>query len=581
MLLLELITRKVPFLGKKLEESQVLFIYRYISLFMTSTFYFLNQPEHSVIKKIFIIGCLAIAAIILSYLYLIIENSKDSINSDRNIKLLLFIETISNSVLLIPTGGINSPFIWYTLNTILISSVFLKKSYSWIILLTYLFNYSLIIQFATDGDLDIIKFIREQSNLLLSFIMIIAAVQAWNIFIKRIKDKNKSLEEVNIQLESANHIIIESFDHIKALYQSVNILSNQGNKEGLIKLLFEHVKNITRTDTVFYYDISDDTNRMISDGKNYSLKSLEENIATNLKDILEYKVPKELCISGTRFIIVTLKSNYADYGVLGLEATDNKESILYKNNIIQLQFLSELVSTAFERFYLEEINERLLITEEQNRIANEIHDSVLQRLFSMSCGVFSLIKKLKTYSPEEMENELNLIRKTTDTVMKEIRAKIYGLSWKKSGYNSFSIDIKKYIYDIKKFTNVNIPFSIIGSEELLSWKQKKALYRIICEGIGNAVHHGEARNIDVSLDITSPYSVLSIIDDGMGFDTNKVNEDKTKGLGIQNLYQLTEFLHGEIKFDSKLGEGSTIKVRIPNNIVQMKGDKLLYENTYR
>ena len=184
----------------------------------------------------------------------------------------------------------------------------------------------------------------------------------------------------------------------------------------------------------------------------------------------------------------------------------------------QLQFLSELISIAFERFYLEEINERLLITEEQNRIANEIHDSVLQRLFSMSCGIFSMMKKLDNYSLEEIENELNLIRKTTDTVMKELRAKIYGLSWKKSGSSSFAMDIRKYIDDIKKLSNVIIPFSIVGSDEQLSCKQKKALYRMICEGIGNAVRHGEAEIIEVSLNISPEETTLSIVDNGKGFD---------------------------------------------------------------
>ena len=113
------------FKGRK-EETKILFIYRYVSLIITSIFYSINEIEHTNTKKIFIIFCLSTAAIILSYLYIICENSK------KNIKILLFIETISNSILLIPSGGLNSPFIWYTLNTILISSLFLKREFIWI-----------------------------------------------------------------------------------------------------------------------------------------------------------------------------------------------------------------------------------------------------------------------------------------------------------------------------------------------------------------------------------------------------------------------------------------------------------------
>ena len=567
-MLFKAITKKGSFLGEKLEESKILFMYRYISLIVTSTFYFLDKTEHLIGRKIFIITCLTISAVILSYLYLIYENSS------KDILLLIFIETIGNSLILIPSGGINSPFIWYTLNTILISSVFLKKKYFWINILAYISFSSIIIYFGTNNSLNVLKFLKQESNLILSFIMIIAAVQAWSIFIKKTKEKSERLEEVNIELELANKMIVESMDHIKSLYQSVNILSNQGNKEGLIKLLFDNIKKITKTNIMFYYDISDIDNKMIFDGNHDLIKPLEEKIKDNLVRILKHKIPMEISISNTRFIILTVKSTFGDYGIFGLETINNKESIIYKNHINQLQFLSELVSVAFERFKLEEINGRLLITEEQNRIANDIHDSVLQRLFSMSCGTFTLIKNLDKYTKENIEEELNSIRKTTDIVMKELRDKIYGLSWKKSGKNSFITDIKKYIEDIRKFNNINIPFTITGSDELLSSIQKKALYRMICEGIGNAVRHGKAKKIIVNLNINSSMSILIIEDDGVGFDIDKVRADKTKGLGIQNLYQLTESLHGNIEILSKTQGNTTIKIKLPNNIVLMKGEEI-------
>lgn len=565
VLLRENTTRKRSFFKNRLEESKILFVYRYISLLITSAFYLFNHPEHEITRKVIIIGCLTIAAIILSYLYLIYENS------NKNIKLLLLIETIGNTVLLIPSGGINSPFIWYTLNTILISSVFLNKKYCWINLFAYLFGYLTIIYFSTNIDIDILKFVKNESNLLLSFIMIIVAVQAWSIFVKKTKEKSKRLEEVNIQLELANEMIIESMDHIKVLYQTVNILTNQGNKEGLINVLFEHIRSITKSNTVFYYDMSADINKIILDGDSDLLETLEESIMKNLDSILEFKIPREISVSGSRFLLITVRITHVVYGILGLEVINSKESLIYKNKVYQLLFLSEIISVAFERLSLEEINHRLLITEEQNRIANEIHDSVLQRLFSMSCGVFALIKKLDKYSKDDIEKELNLFRKTTNSAMKELRDKIYGLSWKKSGYNSFCMDIKKYLDDIEKMNTVNIPFIINGSDEILSYKQKKALYRIICEGVGNAFRHGQASNIEVRLNIDSHTSILNITDDGIGFDLLKVNEEKSKGVGLENIYQLTESLHGEIKIDTKLGYGTCIEVILPNNVEAMKG----------
>ncbi|MGB4440367.1 MAG: ATP-binding protein, partial [Sedimentibacter sp.] len=305
------------------------------------------------------------------------------------------------------------------------------------------------------------------------------------------------------------------------------------------------------------------------------LKTTEEHILKELNKILQSNVPLEICILNSKFLIISVCSSYATYGVLGMEANKNKESIIYRNNAYQLQFLSELISNAFERLILEEINDSLLIAEEQNRIANEIHDSVLQKLFSMSCGMYSLIKNSNNYTINEITDELNHFREIIDSTMKELREKIYGLSWKKSVSSSFNQDIKRYIDDIKRLNHINIPFSILGNIEIITTEQKKALYRMICEGIGNAVRHGKAKNIELKLIISSESTKLSIIDDGIGFDFKKVMEDSTKGLGIQNLHQMTELLHGEINIESKLISGTKIEIILPN---VTKGE-LQYEYT--
>ena len=565
----KVVTKWQSFIRDKSDESKILVVHRLISLLITSIFYLLNYPEHELIRKTIIIGCLLVSSVILSYLYPIFEKSQ------KSIKLLLIVESIGNTLLLIPSGGIKSPFIWYSLNTILISVIFLKKRYCWINFFIYFLFYGIITKLFTNTNLYILNFLKDESNLLLSFFMIIVAIQVLSIFIRKSKEESIRLKEANIQLEMANKMILESIDHIKELYQSVNILTNQGNREGIIKFSFEHIKRVTKTNTVFYYDITDNSNKMIYFENNYLLRFIEEHILKELKKILESNIPLEICILNSNFLIIPVRSSYATYGILGMEANSNKESIIYRNNAYQLQFLSELISNAFERLTLEEINDNLLITEEQNRIANEIHDSVLQRLFSMSCGMYSLIKKSNYYTINEITDELNNFREIIDITMKELRNKIYGLSWRKSGHSSFNLDIKRYIDDIKKLNNVNIPFSIIGNIENISTEQKKAIYRIICEGVGNAIRHGKAKNTEVKLGISSDCTNLSIIDDGIGFDLKKVMEDSSKGLGLQNMHQLTEILHGEININSALNRGTTIEIILP---YVTKGE-FLYEYT--
>lgn len=552
------------FFKDKTDESKILVIYRFISLYITSTFYLLNYPEHEVVRKVIIVLCLFVSSIILSYLYPTYEKSSYSI------KLLLVIEIIGYTLLLIPSGGLKSPFIWYSLNTILISFIFLKNIYFWMIFIIYLILYGIISKNFTNTTINIMQSIKDESNLLLSFIMIIFAIQLLVISIKRTKEKSKMLEDMNSKLEATNNMLIESIDHIKELYQSVNILANQGNKEGVIKLSFEHIKKITKSNVLFYYDLVN--SKIIYSENNIILNTLEEYILNNINVLVVSEEPIEIDICDYNMLMVHVSSGYATYGILGMELPNTTEGIINKDYTYQLLFLSELISGAFERLTLEEVKERLVITEEQNRIANEIHDSVLQKLFSLSCGIFSLIKSLNKCTNEDIEKELNSYRSIIDTTMKDLRNKIYGLSWKKSGSSSFILDLKRYIEDIKKFNKVSIPLSIQGNVENLLTEQKKALYRMICEGIGNAVRHGKAKNIDVKLEIKPEYTQLCIIDDGIGFDLIKENEE-SKGLGIQNLYQLTEVLLGEINIESKLNNGTKILIKLPN--LMIRGEAVL------
>ena len=108
--------------------------------------------------------------------------------------------------------------------------------------------------------------------------MIVVAIQLWAVYIDKTKEKSKKLEIANKQLEMANNMIIESNDHIKTLYQSINILTSKGNKEGLIKLLFKYTRKITKSHLLFYYDVSEDENKMFSQLDNGFVKSIEEYI---------------------------------------------------------------------------------------------------------------------------------------------------------------------------------------------------------------------------------------------------------------------------------------------------------------
>ncbi len=545
------------------EIIKLICLYRYISLICTSLFYFLGVVNHPIGIKLFIIICITSSCIILSNLYL------KNMGKTAHILLLISIETFGNILLLIPSGGIKSPYVWYCLNTILIASVELKKRYGLANLLIYLLVANWISQIVLNQPShSFADSLNKESNLTLSLILVATAMQLLAKYISDIEKERRKLSEVVGQLNAANQRIRKSMGYTMELYQAINLLSIQNNRNQVLELINHYTKKFTMAKTALFYSVANGQNHIIIDTDN-SCELQEEGLKAQL-DRLLYKnidsdMPIDLDIDGNQFMLVFVKSNYITYGILGIEIVQHENANDYLENVEQLKILSGLSSIALQKIELEHVNGRLLVAEEQNRIASEIHDSVLQRLFSISCGIFTLARQQEGPGGKKLNDDLRFIRNAIKRIMKDLRTTIYGLSWQKEGSDNFLPDLLGRITEIRHMNGNEINFIANGDTSKLSIFEKKALYRIICEGIGNAIHHGKASKIDISLDVGSTETILKICDDGVGFNVENSGTNVHKGLGINNIHQLTYSLDGSIQFDSKPGKGTEIEISFPNN----------------
>ena len=239
--------REIKSLIKQSESVKMLVIYRWISLAITSIFFLLyGLNEYFLGRKIFIIGCISLSSIILNYLY--VENE----GLDGNIKLLIITETIGNSLILIPSGGLNSPYVWYAINTILIASIRLGPGYCWVNLFVYLFNSTYISRFIWEDRGSFTRVLAGESNLILSFILITAIIQILSKHLKGIEEKNLKLLDLNNQLTLANKMVQDNMDYLMELYQTVGIFSAQENLNEFVELILNYSRRILKGNTFIY-----------------------------------------------------------------------------------------------------------------------------------------------------------------------------------------------------------------------------------------------------------------------------------------------------------------------------------------
>jgi len=566
--MLETLVNKIA--SNSTREIKVIYLYRYLSWFFTSIFYLFNFNNHMdqtefFLFRIVVIIILFITSGIVTNLYA--RYSKNS----KAIKSLVLTETVGISLLLIPTGGLDSPFIWYAMNPVLVSASFLKEAFCWFNLIFYLTVSTSISYFIFNTENNTaINILSANSHLILIFILMTLGLQLVLKLAHELNNERNNLRKRNYQLAEANEKIKESMEHIMSLYQAVEMFSSQDSKEKLMNTIIYYAKELTKSKSSFFKQINlSNSNKIIIYGD--ISPDMHLLIEKELSSILEMKeIDKNVInirIQNRMFTVSIVKSTSRLFGILGVEMEESrKDDYLYKK---LFSFVTELSAVILERLFLEEITQKLVVTEEQNRIANEMHDSVSQRLFSISCAIHALVARHSKLSDRELHNQLVRIMENSNMAVKELRSTIYKLSSKKQGRSAFQSDIKDYLDSIAKLNNIDISFKCSGDEDLLTAVLKKAIYRIIAESTGNSIRHGKCSEIRIELNIKDTCTELIIADNGKGFI---VEEDASKrnGLGIGNIKRLVNSFNGNISIDSVLGKGTCIMINIPGgNLVTL------------
>ncbi|NDI35924.1 ATP-binding protein [Chengkuizengella sediminis] len=549
--------------------ERILILYRYLSLFFTSSFYLISVPKSPLLFKLGVIISLSIAAWLITKLLLIYRNH------EHFIKSIVLIESFGIVLILIPTQGVESAFIWYALNPVMVAACYLSAFFCWVTLIMYMFASTLItFNFFNSLGLKISNLIIENSYLYLVFILITIAVQLFSNFTKELHDHASQLKKqrqklivTNQKLEKANQKTNEAIDHIMSLYQIVETFTSQKNLNNLLKVVTDYTVKLTKTPCSFIITSQFDTEKFLFDIRGYdteidqdSRDQIIQEIQLNWEQYQKHKNMVEITLQHRKFSIISIQSTKHEV-LIGIE---NQINIHDDSNCFQreLVFLSKLCKMILERIHLEEVAYQLLISGEQNRIANEIHDNISQRLFSIVYALHALSNNKDKMSSEQIKKNFQMIIQSTNEANKELRSTIYNLSSKKRGENLFKTKISNYLDELAKLNQITIDYRFLGDEQTIPMYIKNMIYRVICESTGNAVRHGLCNKLGVYIQINQRI-YIEIQDNGKGFKLNENHPNKNTGIGIYNMKSLVHSLGGTINFHSHINQGTQIEITIP------------------
>jgi PAS domain S-box-containing protein len=208
---------------------------------------------------------------------------------------------------------------------------------------------------------------------------------------------------------------------------------------------------------------------------------------------------------------------------------------------------------------------RLIVSEEQMRkiAARHLHDEVGQNLTALSINLNYLQSQLSEESKLRMEkrlaDSLSILEETIDqirNIMIELRPAVlddYGLN------SAFSLSLNKF----SENTNLNVVYNGNDLARRLPVNIEFALFRVVQEAVHNISKHAEAKNVWVTLEEKNELVKITVQDDGIGFDINRVTASKVnRGLGLLSMAERIKFIGGNLEISSSPGKGTIITVTI-------------------
>nr|WKN34598.1 PAS domain S-box protein [Tunicatimonas sp. TK19036] len=201
---------------------------------------------------------------------------------------------------------------------------------------------------------------------------------------------------------------------------------------------------------------------------------------------------------------------------------------------------------------------------ERKRIAKELHDGLGQSLTAIRLHLNALESDVAQFTQKNKDSfdKLKLILQTTTQEVKSISRDLmpnilqdYGL-----------VKALEFLCQTINDTNtVQVHLQVYNMERTLDQSSTIGLYRVSQELINNALKHAQATRIDIQLVGHNSSIVLSVEDDGIGFDHEKNNSSPSRGYGLTNIETRVKSLSGTFNVETRSGEGTLVIVEIPLN----------------
>jgi signal transduction histidine kinase/ligand-binding sensor domain-containing protein len=203
-------------------------------------------------------------------------------------------------------------------------------------------------------------------------------------------------------------------------------------------------------------------------------------------------------------------------------------------------------------------NERL---RERTRIAQDLHDTLLQNIAGLCLQIGGLTKVILT-SPESAKERLKDLRLQGEECLREARQAVWDIRSLESDNGDLATELRESVERLTADTDVRFHFRVEGDARPITANLREHLLRIGREAIINAVRHAHAGEIEVRMVFDAKSLQLRIADNGRGFDLGAA-AGLSGHFGLTTMRERAREINAEIVISSKLTDGTSIEVKVP------------------
>jgi signal transduction histidine kinase len=205
--------------------------------------------------------------------------------------------------------------------------------------------------------------------------------------------------------------------------------------------------------------------------------------------------------------------------------------------------------------------------DERRRIARELHDETSQSLSGIALQLQALIEMASTTSQQNSEFVVRLqkVQALTVQVHQEVSRLISNLHPALLETLGLVPAVRQYAESRLQPLEIKVAVETRGTEMRFPPEVEAAFFRFIQGAVGNIAQHSKAKNASIIMEYKPDEFVLTISDDGQGFNVSEITdvEESGRGRGLFSMRERIGFLGGTSGIESAIGKGTIVWAKVP------------------